>query len=189
MRRFFLFITVAVALLALTGCVGTDSTPPAYSSHSSSATSGVMDTSRATSVAGSPAPITTTEVGVPQTTPDAAQQTAGPAVGDPCIGADIGRRAVDANGTAIMCDNYRWTVDKGQAPRHPWADDQTQPQTPTAQCNDGATVNDGGGNYTTCENGQWRAVRPTHDPNSADGYGPNQPLPPLCVRFPDQYTC
>ncbi|PVY32278.1 hypothetical protein C7458_10221 [Williamsia muralis] len=24
---------------------------------------------------------------------------------------------------------------------------------------------------------------------SGDGYGPNQPLPPLCVRFPDQYDC
>ncbi|WP_157226761.1 hypothetical protein [Gordonia soli] len=29
----------------------------------------------------------------------------------------------------------------------------------------------------------------TPDPNSADGYGPGQPLPPLCVRFPDQYDC
>lgn len=65
----------------------------------------------------------------------------------------------------------------------------TQEQTPVAQCNNGAVINDGGGNYTTCENGQWVAVRPTFDPNSGDGYGPNQPLPPLCVRFPDQYTC
>jgi hypothetical protein len=37
--------------------------------------------------------------------------------------------------------------------------------------------------------GAWLHVVPTFDPNSADGYGPNQPLPPLCVRFPDQYTC
>ena len=94
-----------------------------------------------------------------------------------------------ADSTGIVCDNYEWTVDNGQTPRHPWADDQTQSPTPTAQCNDGAVINDGGGNYTTCENGQWRSVRPTYDPNSADGYGPNQPLPPLCVRFPDQYTC
>jgi hypothetical protein len=40
-----------------------------------------------------------------------------------------------------------------------------------------------------CHGGAWLHVVPTFDPNSADGYGPNQPLPPLCVRFPDQYTC
>lgn len=51
---------------------------------------------------------------------------AGPALGDPCIGAEIGRRTVDANGTAIICDNYVWVVDSGQQARHPWADDQTE---------------------------------------------------------------
>lgn len=30
---------------------------------------------------------------------------------------------------------------------------------------------------------------PTFDPNSADGYGPSQELPPLCERFPGQYDC
>ena len=28
---------------------------------------------------------------------------------------------------------------------------------------------------------------PTFDPNSGDGYGPNQKLPPLCARFPSDY--
>ena len=46
-----------------------------------------------------------------------------------------------------------------------------------------------GGDYFLCQGGAWLHVVPTFDPNSADGYGPNQPLPPLCVRFPDQYTC
>ena len=63
------------------------------------------------------------------------------------------------------------------------------PVTPTAQCADGAVTNEGGGNYSTCVNGQWKYVQPTFDPNSGDGYGPNQPLPPLCVRFPQQYQC
>ncbi|NLG55202.1 MAG: hypothetical protein GX542_06080 [Rhodococcus sp.] len=27
----------------------------------------------------------------------------------------------------------------------------------------------------------------TYVPDSGDGYGPNQVLPPLCVRFPDTY--
>lgn len=30
---------------------------------------------------------------------------------------------------------------------------------------------------------------PTFDPDSADGYGPNQELPPFCDRFPDHETC
>ena len=46
-----------------------------------------------------------------------------------------------------------------------------------------------GGDYFLCQGGAWLHVVPTFDPNSADGYGPNQPLPLLCVRFPDQYTC
>ncbi len=32
-------------------------------------------------------------------------------------------------------------------------------------------------------------ARTTFDPNSADGYGPGQQLPPLCERFPGQYDC
>lgn len=52
------------------------------------------------------------------------QQQVGPQTGDQCIGADIGRRAVDANGTAIVCDNYMWRQDVGQEPSHPWVDDQ-----------------------------------------------------------------
>jgi hypothetical protein len=46
-----------------------------------------------------------------------------------------------------------------------------------------------GGDYFLCRGGAWLHVVPTFDPNSADGYGPNQPLPPFCVRFPYQYTC
>jgi hypothetical protein len=46
-----------------------------------------------------------------------------------------------------------------------------------------------GGDYFVCQGGGWLHVVPTFDPSSADGYGPNQPLPPKCIRFPDQYTC
>lgn len=51
---------------------------------------------------------------------------AGPAIGDQCIGADIGRTAVDAYGNAIVCDNYRWVLNVGQEPRHPWVEDQIE---------------------------------------------------------------
>lgn len=50
----------------------------------------------------------------------------GPQIGDQCIGADIGRTAVDVNGAAIVCDNYRWQADVGQEPEHPWADAQAE---------------------------------------------------------------
>jgi len=45
-----------------------------------------------------------------------------------------------------------------------------------------------GDDYFLCQGGAWLHIVPTHI-NSGDGYGPNQRLPPLCVRFPDQYTC
>lgn len=51
---------------------------------------------------------------------------AGPEIGDQCIGADIGRTAVDSYGNAIVCDNYRWVLNVGQEPRHPWVDDQVE---------------------------------------------------------------
>jgi hypothetical protein len=43
--------------------------------------------------------------------------------------------------------------------------------------------------YYWCLGGGWHHVVPYFDPNSADGYGPTQLVPPLCVRFPDQYDC
>src|SRR4051794_30342260 len=51
-------------------------------------------------------------------------------------------------------------------------------------CVDG-TVKRGGssGDYFLCHGGAWLHVVPMFDPNSADGYGPNQPRQPLCVRF------
>lgn len=54
------------------------------------------------------------------------QAAAGPQLGDSCIGADIGRTAVDASGTAIMCDNYAWVPNVGQTPSHPWVDGQRE---------------------------------------------------------------
>lgn len=53
-------------------------------------------------------------------------EQSGPAIGDRCIGADIGRTAVDDLGNAIVCDNYRWIEDMGQRPSHPWVDDQVE---------------------------------------------------------------
>jgi hypothetical protein len=54
-----------------------------------------------------------------------AQPRAEHSVGDQCIGADIGRRAVAPNGQAIICDsNYHWTPYVGQNPGDPWVTGQ-----------------------------------------------------------------
>lgn len=47
-----------------------------------------------------------------------------PEVGQPCSGAEIGRKVTDAKGRTIMCTNYRWQIFTGQRPNHPWADEQ-----------------------------------------------------------------
>ncbi|WJR31919.1 hypothetical protein P3F83_15210 [Mycobacteroides immunogenum] len=58
-------------------------------------------------------------------------------------------------------------------------------------CNDGAVMQDGARTdaYYLCTGGAWAHVVPEFDAKSADGYGPEQPLPPLCIRFPGQYPC
>ncbi|MGP5930766.1 hypothetical protein ACTXPV_12875 [Corynebacterium glyciniphilum] len=63
-------------------------------------------------------------------------QVTGPQLGDQCIGADIGRTAVAADGTAIMCDNYVWQPNQGQTPSHPWVDGQRE----WAECLEGYTT-------------------------------------------------
>ena len=55
-----------------------------------------------------------------------ASAAAGPQIGEFCIGADIGRTAVDTYGNAIVCDNYAWVLDAGQTPSHPWVDGQRE---------------------------------------------------------------
>lgn len=58
-------------------------------------------------------------------------------------------------------------------------------------CHDGAVKpGPGPGDWYQCQGDSWQYYpAPTFDPNSADGIGPNQPMPPLCIRFPDQYNC
>ena len=54
-----------------------------------------------------------------------AEPRAGHVVGEPCIGADIGRHDVAPNGQTIICDsNYQWEPYLGQAPNDPWVSGQ-----------------------------------------------------------------
>jgi hypothetical protein len=51
-------------------------------------------------------------------------------------------------------------------------------------CHEGAVDPGNAGDYSICQAGAWQHYpAPTFDPNSGDGYGPNQPLPPAFIRF------
>jgi hypothetical protein len=51
-------------------------------------------------------------------------------------------------------------------------------------CNEGAIKPGGHGDWSQCQGGAWQYYPPpTFDPHSGDGYGPNQPFPPACIRF------
>jgi hypothetical protein len=53
-------------------------------------------------------------------------------------------------------------------------------------CINGTVVRGGpGGDVFLCQDRGWLHVVP----NGANGYAPNQPLPPACARFPDKYMC
>mgnify|MGYP003607214016 CR=1 FL=1 len=43
------------------------------------------------------------------------------------------------------------------------------------------------GDQTRLDPGTWQHIVPFIDPNSADGFGGMQLMPPTCVRFPQNY--
>lgn len=133
---------LALLALPLAGCSTDDDAPPTVTS---SMTSTTNTSTTSTTSAAQPNPTTGGVVDEPApqpaTDPEPAPQPApapvpevpqvpqtpeitGPQLGDQCIGADIGRTAVAADGTAIMCDNYMWQLNQGQTPSHPWVDGQ-----------------------------------------------------------------
>jgi predicted carbohydrate-binding protein with CBM5 and CBM33 domain len=58
------------------------------------------------------------------------------------------------------------------------------PAAAASTCSGGAVNRGTAGDYSICQGGAWQHYpAPTYDPSSADGYGPNQPLPPACIRF------
>jgi hypothetical protein len=147
MRHRTLTALICLPALAavLTGCSGDDTTPAATSTSTSSATATTAATTTAPppsepdptrgEVAPDPAPAPSPEP-APVPAPAPAPVVTGPQLGDQCIGADIGRTAVAADGTAIMCDNYVWQLNQGQTPSHPWVDGQRE----WAECVENATT-------------------------------------------------
>lgn len=104
--------TAAAGIVLLAACSGANDEPANVQTPAS--------TQAASSVTAFPRLTTTTPpTPAPTTRPV-------PAVGDFCIGANIGKKAVDAQGRAIVCDNYQWKLDTGQTARNPWGDQQRE---------------------------------------------------------------
>lgn len=129
-RRSSLAGAFAVIALLAGACGTTTDEPEETVTVTTTSTSATSETSTTTSAAepeppqpttASPAAPAPSSSAAPQAPPP---QAAGPQIGDFCMGADIGRKGVDAAGTAIVCDNYEWRPDVGQRPSHPWVDDQ-----------------------------------------------------------------
>lgn len=128
-RRLALAMTAGAATLLMAACGGSaidgepasESTTVTSTTTSSPETEPPIQTEPPSKTTGQPAPAPETRPAVPEM-----PEQSGPQIGDQCAGADIGRKNVDANGTAIVCDNYQWAADVGQVPRHPWADSQRE---------------------------------------------------------------
>lgn len=114
--RWTVVVSLVSVALIVGGCSGGKHEAPATVVVTAVET-GTPSPSAGPRITATPAESATAEPGVP---------AAGPVLGDPCIGADTGKTAVDPGGTAIVCDDYRWREDTGQTPGHSWADDQAE---------------------------------------------------------------
>lgn len=179
-RRFLGVVAGAVLAIGLGGCASDD--PSSQTSAPSSSTP-VASTSIT-----SPAPSTNLSVTATQPAPTTTEEEVATPGPEP-----VGKEISSCATTTLYQAGTTWYTD-GTSGWTQYCQDQYYaanplPEGPVATCGDGEVVNEGSGTYSTCQGGQWIYVSPTFDPDSGDGYGPNQPLPPLCVRFPDQYTC
>jgi hypothetical protein len=114
--------TAAAGIALLVACSGSNDEPTMIEVPTSApAASSVLPTPRPTTTA--PPAVLPHTPGVPPAFPET---PAVPAVGDFCIGALIGKRAIDTEGNPIVCDNYMWRLDRGQTPQNPWGDQQRE---------------------------------------------------------------
>ena len=157
------FAALAVVALAFAGCGTTGEDEVTVSNTPGPATS--KTTSSATSSSAKSSESTAPEDPVEQSE---AQAEAVPAE-QPAVQAPTFMGCQMADGTALMSDGtttYMATCDESAG--GPYLDLNGNPIGPSANGN---------------------SPEPTFDPDSADGYGPNQELPPFCDRFPDHETC
>lgn len=171
---------VFAAFILITSACGSNTPDPATaSSMSSPSSSAVSAPSSSAAPSSSTPPPPPPPTPVAETTPEAdACNSTLPAGWDKDCDGQID---VDAPIGDTGCDTSECLIEKNRQ--------ESEQGGPVAECANGQVRNEGGGNYSTCVGGEWQYVSPTFDPNSGDGYGPNQPLPPLCVRFPQDYQC
>ncbi|GAA3966264.1 hypothetical protein [Gordonia caeni] len=127
MKSKWAIAALAVLALALSGCAGEKHEAPETGVVVTEIETATASTSAPESVpAETPVPTEAPVQTIPTQTVQPQAPPAGPVLGARCLGADAGKTAVDPNGVAIMCDEYRWRENIGQDPRHSWADDQAK---------------------------------------------------------------
>lgn len=176
-------LIAALALMVFTACSANPPSTDVVPSSSTTSASSVAPRSTApdaTSTTAPPPAVATTEPPVVEQTQCVPPDGMRPEWDKDCDGLID----VDAPIGDVGCDTAECLIEQNRR-----GAEQAERGAPVTECAVGEVRNDGGGNYSTCVDSKWNRVTPTFDPNSADGYGPNQPLPPKCVRFPDQYQC
>lgn len=154
---------LAVAALTLAGC-GTTGEDKATVSNTPA-----PSTSKTTSSA-TPTSETSSETSEPEAPAEQTESQAEAVPAEqPVVQAPTFVQCQMADGTALLSDGTTTYVDScNESAGGPYLDLNGNPIGPSA-------------------NGS--SSEPTFDPDSADGYGPNQELPPFCDRFPDHETC
>ncbi|MBE7338091.1 membrane lipoprotein lipid attachment site-containing protein [Corynebacterium aurimucosum] len=184
MKKLFSFIVAAALLVA--GCSNSgDSTP---------ATSTSATTSATTTSSTSAAPTSTSTASTNATTTESKVQATTAADDEPhvvqCLEGTPGP-ALWSDGTTAYSD-WCWEQMGGaavaEAEGNAGIDSAPTYDTPATYANE-TEMCAAHPEYPACNGGVDipMTYTPTYDPNSGDGYGPDQQLPPLCQRFPSEY--
>ena len=172
MPRRLLPLTISLTLL-LTACNANDTTSSQHFHAKATLTSVTSITSTSSTKTSSTKPPTTTSTEPQDSTPqDVAPEPNNIAAPEPAATYDepyFIQCFAQYPGYALWSDNSsRYSQ---------WCADIMGVNTPT----------NAGNGYSNTYNYVDPEPIPTFDPNSGDGYGPNQKLPPLCARFPSDY--
>lgn len=164
MNRVTPVLVTSILAVGLTAC-SDGGTPPTTVTESVTAT-----TTHTVTTTTTPTPTTPTPAPAPE--PNTATASAPPAP------------ATQAAATQAAAEPYVTECLPGTPGPALWSDGTTRYSEYCYQQLGGAGVNQAeSSGYAQ----QSEPPAPTFVPDSADGYGPGQELPPLCVRFPDTY--
>ncbi|MGV0391520.1 hypothetical protein [Corynebacterium phoceense] len=187
MKKLFPFI--AAATLLVTGCSNSGDSTPATS------TSATTSTSAAATSSTSAAPTSTSAAPTSTKAPESTAQATTAAADEElyvvqCLEGTPGP-ALWSDGTTAYSD-WCWQQMGGaaaaEAEGNSGIDSAPTYDAPATYANE-AEMCAAHPEYPACNGGVDipMTYTPTYDPNSGDGYSPDQQLPPLCQRFPSEY--